>query len=128
MYHANVVLILVETLTCHDEHVSFRKLDLLFDALVFMYGLDDLINISNVDKFKKDIKVCIQISILIFVVVNFIFAWIEFAFFAIVVLKIAFPLIDSILKDEHFDLFGGYITNCFDLIMIKDVELFKVRH
>lgn len=41
-------------------------------------------------------------------------------------IKIAFPIIDSILKDEHFDLFGGYITNCFDLIIMKEVELYKV--
>lgn len=57
MYHANVTLILIENLTSLDEEVTFRKLDLLFDALVFMYGLDDLINIANVEKFKKDIKV-----------------------------------------------------------------------
>lgn len=57
MYHANITLILIEDLTCQDESVSFRKLDLLFDTLVFMYGLEDLINISNVEKFKKDIQV-----------------------------------------------------------------------
>ncbi len=40
-----------------DERVYFDKIDLLFDALVLMYGLDDLIKINNVEKFKKEIRV-----------------------------------------------------------------------
>lgn len=57
MYQANLTLILVEPIDAFDENVYFRKLDLIFDALVILYGLEDLINISNVEKFKKEIQV-----------------------------------------------------------------------
>jgi len=56
-YHSNITLILIEQLMPIDERVYFDKIDLIFDSLVFMYGLDDLININNVDKLKKEIKV-----------------------------------------------------------------------
>jgi hypothetical protein len=52
-------MILVEPIAPVDEHFYFDKIDMLFNALVFMYGLDDLINIGNVEKFKKEIKVTI---------------------------------------------------------------------
>ena len=96
IYHANITLILIEESSAHSEQVSFRKLDLLFDALVFMYGLEDLLNIQNVEKFKLDIK-------------------------------IAYPLIDAILRGEHFDLFGGYLANLFDLVIVNDVRRYQVR-
>jgi hypothetical protein len=48
---------LVEELEAIDENVYFHKLDLIFDALVFLYGLEDLMNIQNVEKFKREIKV-----------------------------------------------------------------------
>jgi len=35
----------------------FKKLDLLFDAMVFMYGIEDLMKITNIEKFKKEIRV-----------------------------------------------------------------------
>ena len=57
IYHSTVTLILVEELTPVDERVYFDKIDLLFDALVLMYGLEDLIKINNVEKFKKEIRV-----------------------------------------------------------------------
>ena len=57
MYSSNITLILIENLQPVSDHFYFQKLDLLFDAMVFMYGLDDLINISNVEKFKKEIRV-----------------------------------------------------------------------
>ena len=57
MFHSNITLILVEELMPVDERVYFDKIDLLFDALVFMYGIDDLINVSNAEKFKKEITV-----------------------------------------------------------------------
>ena len=58
MYHSNITLILVEELLPIDEQFYFDKMDLLFDTLVLMYGLDDLINITNPEKFKKEIRVC----------------------------------------------------------------------
>ena len=57
MFHSNITLILVEELMPVDERVYFDKIDLLFDALVFMYGIDDLINVNNAEKFKKEITV-----------------------------------------------------------------------
>lgn len=61
MYHSNITLILIEEAArAIDDRAYLKKLDLLFDALVLMYGLDDLVNISNVEKFKKEIKVIIS--------------------------------------------------------------------
>jgi hypothetical protein len=56
MYRANLTLILVEQLDPVDASVYERKLDLLFDALVLMYGVDDLINVPSVDKLKREIR------------------------------------------------------------------------
>ena len=59
MYNSNVTLILIEdSVSAVAEEVLFNKLDMLFDALVLLYGIDDLINIPSVDKFKKEIRVC----------------------------------------------------------------------
>lgn len=38
----------------------------------------------------------------------------------------AYPLVDSILQGEHFDLFGGYLTDCFDLILLNDLGKYQV--
>ena len=57
MFHSQITLILVEPILPVDERVYFDKIDILFNAMVLMYGLDDLINITNVEKFKKEIKV-----------------------------------------------------------------------
>ena len=97
MYHSNITLILVEELDAFDEDVLFKKLDLIFDALVFMYGLEDLINIQNVEKFKREIKV-------------------------------AYPLVDAILESDgsNSNLFGGYMTNCTDSLLISDTAIYQV--
>lgn len=60
MYHSNLTLILIENVEPLDENIYFEKLNLLFDALVLLYGLDDLINIKNMEKFKREIRVCIN--------------------------------------------------------------------
>jgi hypothetical protein len=57
MFHSSITLILVDEFQAIDEHFYFDKIDVLFNALVLLYGLDDLINISNVEKFKNEIKV-----------------------------------------------------------------------
>jgi hypothetical protein len=57
VYHSTISLILVETNCPFDEKVYYEKLDLIFNALVILHGLDDLISINNVEKFKKDIRV-----------------------------------------------------------------------
>ena len=59
MYNSNITLILIEdSVSAIAEEVLFNKLDMLFDALVLLYGIDDLINIASVDNFKKEIRVC----------------------------------------------------------------------
>ena len=42
---------------CHLNHI----LTLVFDAMVLLCGQDELINIKNVERFKKDIKVCLML-------------------------------------------------------------------
>ena len=54
-YHSSITLILIEKQQPIDEKVYSHKLDMLFDALVLVYGLEDLINITNNEKFKKEI-------------------------------------------------------------------------
>ena len=39
---------------CHLNHI----LTLVFDAMVLLCGQEDLVNIKNVERFKKEIKVC----------------------------------------------------------------------
>lgn len=93
-YHSSLMLILIETLEPIDENVYFHKLDLLFDSLVFMYGLDDLISIADVETFQREIK-------------------------------IAFPLLDALL-DSDSDLFGGYMTNSVDSLLISNTGNFQL--
>jgi hypothetical protein len=96
MYHSNITLILVEQLEPIDSKVYFDKLDLLFDSMVLMYGLDDLINIANVDKFQREIRVCFKL--------------------------IDSILHDNHL---NLDLFGGYITGCVDLVLTNEIGIFQ---
>lgn len=119
MYHSNITLILVEQLEPINENVYFRKLDVLFDAMVILYGLEDLVNISNIEKFKKEIKVQFSSS-------NPKKKF-KLKFFFYNSKKVVFPLIDAILFNyENFDLFGGYLTNCIDLILVNDLASFQV--
>lgn len=39
-----------------DAHMG-KLLDNVFHAMVLLYGLDDLVNIKNVERFKKEIRV-----------------------------------------------------------------------
>ncbi len=66
MYNSNITLILVENLQPVSDGYYFKKLDLLFDAMVFMYGIEDLMKIINIEKFKKEIRVnklCLNFSL-----------------------------------------------------------------
>ena len=100
-----------------DERVYFDKLDLLFDALVLMYGLDDLIKIDNVEKFKKEIRVN-----------KTIFSFIQNIKIKLYFLKqITYNILNEILNlNPRFDLFGGYLTGCFDSIIVKNLNEFQV--
>lgn len=57
MYPPNMTLILIEELMPIDERVYFDKIDLLYDGLIFMYGIEDLTSMNNSEKFKKEIQV-----------------------------------------------------------------------
>ncbi len=58
-YHSKITLILFDTIKPVDREVYFSKLDLLFNAIVIFYGVEDLLNIADVETFKNDIKVCL---------------------------------------------------------------------
>ena len=57
MYHSKITLILIDAINPVDKEVYFNKLDLLFNAIVILYGVEDLLNIADVETFQKDIKV-----------------------------------------------------------------------
>lgn len=43
--------------TTDDVHAG-NLLENVFNAMVLLYGLDELTNIKNIERFKKEIKVC----------------------------------------------------------------------
>ncbi|CAL1546698.1 unnamed protein product, partial [Lymnaea stagnalis] len=43
-----------------DVHMG-QLLDNVFNAMVLLYGLDDLTNIKNVERFKKEIRLCFKL-------------------------------------------------------------------
>lgn len=61
VFHDSLTMILItdddQADNCHLNHI----LTLVFDAMVLLCGQDELINIKNVERFKKDIKVCYPI-------------------------------------------------------------------
>jgi hypothetical protein len=62
MYYSNITLILIEKQMPVDEKFYLKKLDILFDALVFICGLDDLISAGNADRLQKDVEVIFRIA------------------------------------------------------------------
>lgn len=101
MYHSNLTLILIEPIEPFDEIFYLRKLDMIFEAMVMMYGLEDLKNIENVEKFKKDIKI-------VFPVIDLI--------------------LENCSKNY---LYGGYLTNSIELILdfyeSQDITEYQVK-
>uniref|UniRef100_A0A2C9KJ92 FUZ/MON1/HPS1 first Longin domain-containing protein n=1 Tax=Biomphalaria glabrata TaxID=6526 RepID=A0A2C9KJ92_BIOGL len=57
-FHNSLVLIAVmgRDGASDDAHMG-KLLDNVFHAMVLLYGLDDLVNIKNVERFKKEIRV-----------------------------------------------------------------------
>jgi hypothetical protein len=53
----SLTLIVVSQDDCADDCHLNKLLDNVIQAMVLVYGLDDLINIKNVERFKKEIKV-----------------------------------------------------------------------
>ena len=57
-YHSSVRLILaVPNDSASDVHVH-RLLDLIFQSMVLMVGLDEVVAQRNVDRTKRDLRVC----------------------------------------------------------------------
>ncbi|KAI8783837.1 protein fuzzy, partial [Biomphalaria glabrata] len=56
-FHNSLVLIAVmgRDGASDDAHMG-KLLDNVFHAMVLLYGLDDLVNIKNVERFKKEIR------------------------------------------------------------------------
>ena len=58
----SLVLIIVSRDDNASDGYLRRLLDLVFHAMVMVYGLDDIINIKNVERFKREIKVSLMTS------------------------------------------------------------------
>lgn len=56
-YHDKFLLCLVATDTTITTFHLKHTLDIIFQTMVFYLGLDDLLNIKNVERIKKDLKV-----------------------------------------------------------------------
>lgn len=57
----SLVLISVMSLdSAADDVFTGKLLENIFNAMIFLYGLDDLTNIKNVERFKREIKVCVH--------------------------------------------------------------------
>ncbi|CAM9117485.1 unnamed protein product, partial [Lampetra fluviatilis] len=62
VFHDSVTLILVTTGGERGgEAFLHRLLENVFGALVLMIGLDELVNIRNVERLKRDLKACYQL-------------------------------------------------------------------
>ncbi|XP_059152757.1 protein fuzzy homolog [Physella acuta] len=61
-FHNSLVLIAVVSRdsAADDVHVG-RLLENVFHSLVLLYGLEELVNIKNVERFKKEIRICFQL-------------------------------------------------------------------
>ena len=117
-FHSSITLILIEPLLPVNEQFYFNKIDILFNALVLLYGLDDLVNIANTEKFKKEIKV-----------INRFFLSEEFYISNSINInssKVTYNILDAILHNSgKFDLFGGYLTGCTDALVINDSNVLQ---
>ncbi|ELU10103.1 hypothetical protein CAPTEDRAFT_17914 [Capitella teleta] len=59
-YDSLTLIIITQDDNASDLHLT-QTLDLVFHSLVLLYGLDDLSNIKNVERFKREIRVCYQV-------------------------------------------------------------------
>ena len=53
----SITLILVTKDDCASDVYLARLLEYIFQSIVLVYGLDDITNIKNVERLKKEIKV-----------------------------------------------------------------------
>jgi hypothetical protein len=56
-YHDTFVLCIVASDTTLTSEHLIRTLDLVFHTMVFFLGIEDLLNLKNVEKIKKELKV-----------------------------------------------------------------------
>lgn len=65
-YHNTFMLCIVATdstlSSCHLQHI----LDLVFNTMVFYLGLEELVNVKNIERLKKDLKVRKIISLIFY--------------------------------------------------------------
>lgn len=59
-FPCSVRLILIRGSECGGEFVDHILLELAFASLIFLNGLNNLITQSNVERLKKDLRVCIS--------------------------------------------------------------------
>ena len=54
----SITLIIVSKNDNSSDVYLSRLLDYIFQCMVLVYGWEDLTNIKNIERFKKEIKVC----------------------------------------------------------------------
>ena len=57
----SITLILVADKSLYTKRQVEELLDTAYDGMVMLFGLDDLISIKNVERFKRDIRVNLHI-------------------------------------------------------------------
>ena len=55
--NCSITLILVADKTLYSEWQIDGVLEMVYDSMVLLLGLDDLISFKNVERFKRDIRV-----------------------------------------------------------------------
>ncbi|XP_041367244.1 protein fuzzy homolog isoform X2 [Gigantopelta aegis] len=61
VFHNSITLIVATRDDHSDDCHLAQLLDNIFQAMVLMYGADDVTNIKNIERFKREIKVCFQL-------------------------------------------------------------------
>ena len=56
LFFSLTLIVVTQDDQANDVHLRCL-LDYIFHSMVLVYGLDDLMNIKNVERFKRDIKV-----------------------------------------------------------------------
>ena len=118
-YHDTFVLCIVASDTTLTTEHLIRTLDLVFHTMVFFLGIEDLLNLKNVERIKKELKVSF--------IKHFHLISIH-KFDQIVYQQVCFPTIDTILDGlsprEQWDDFCD-ITNCTDIFCCTERQTFE---
>ncbi|XP_030051285.1 protein fuzzy homolog isoform X2 [Microcaecilia unicolor] len=57
-FHDSISLIVISSEEDASDHYLHRLMDNVFHAMVMVIGLDELVNIKNVERLKKDLRAC----------------------------------------------------------------------